>query len=80
MNNKNILYIIIAILVILNVATLSIFWSRQFFNPFSMMVGFGSNGMMGHSSDDHDHSTNDFNTWEEMLQHMEEGHGEEVTK
>ena len=82
MNNKNALYIIIAILVGLNIVTLTVLWSRMSFSPFSMMGGgFWSGGMMGSgsmmhdSSDGHDHDTGEFNTWEEMQEHMEEEHG-----
>lgn len=72
MNNKNTLYIIITVLVILNIFTISVFWGRQFSNPFSMM----GQGSMMHDSDDHDHSTGEFGTWEEMREHMEEEHSE----
>lgn len=80
MNNKNTLYIIIAILVVLNVVTLSVVWGSRIFNPFSSMGWGWSGGLMGRgsmmhdSSDGHDHGTDDFNTWEEMQKHMEEEH------
>ncbi len=83
MNNRNSLYMIITILIVINVVTISMFWGRQFFNPFSKISGNWFGGMMGqgsmmHSSDDldeHDHSTSEFSTWEGMLSHMEEEHG-----
>lgn len=84
MNNQKPLYLIIALLVLMNIAFIFyMFGGVRFnnFNGFGMMGNFGGmhNGntmMHGHDDDDHEHTTNQFNSWEAMMEHMEEEHGE----
>ena len=77
--NKTGFYVIIAILVTLNIVTLMMFWGRGYFTPYSLMgdrwnYGGMGRGSMMHNSDDHNHSTLEFNSWEEMQEHMEKEH------
>lgn len=73
MSNKNSLYIIIALLVAVNIATLSYVFgvnSSMGYRSFGMM---GGNNMMNY---EHWKEHTEIDTWENMVRHMEEEHGE----
>lgn len=75
MNNHKNLYIIIAVLVLTNVATISYLIGA---NSLGDNWGFG---MMGgnhmFSDDEHWKEHDEINSWEDMVKHMEEEHGVE---
>jgi hypothetical protein len=83
MNSQKPLYLIIALLVLMNVAfVFYMFGGGGFnrFNGFGMMGNFGGmhggNTMMhGHEDADHEHTTEQFDSWGSMVAHMEEEHG-----
>lgn len=86
MSNQRPLYLIIALLVLMNVAFIFYLFGGGFnrFNSFGMMGNFngmhGSSTMMhGYEDADHEHATSQFTSWESMIEHMEEEHGEEGT-
>lgn len=77
--NKTKLYVVIAVLFTVNVITLTLLFNRNFYSPFSMMGGHfydekNEDGSMMHDSDDHNHSTDEFSSWEDMQEHMEKEH------
>lgn len=73
MNNQKNLYIVITALVITNVATISYLVGANRFNSFMGFGVMGGNHMMDKEYwKEHDGLDN----WEEMVEHMEEEHGE----
>lgn len=70
MNNKNTLYIIITVLVLLNIITISMLWGRQLFSPVAMMGRSWSGETMGAHAMMHSHDIDRSSGWEEMNMHM----------
>lgn len=84
MNNQKPLYIIIVLLVLLNFGFMFFMFGGFRFNRdsnFGMMGNFsdmhGDPSLMhGYENSDHEHSTSQFNSWSQMMEHMEEEHGQ----